>query len=119
MSGIIFKQGDIWLVPFPYSDFNSYIKRPVLIISNNHFNEYSKDLLVCQITTKIRNDLNSILLEQKNLKFGSLPKISEIRCHKINILSKSKFLKKYSEITEGTYSICENKINKLISKEFV
>ncbi len=35
MFGIMYKQREIVLLPFPYSDLSAIKKRPILIISNN------------------------------------------------------------------------------------
>ncbi len=116
LSGTQFKQGEIWLVPFPHANFSSKSKRPVLILSNDDFNKKEKDVLVCQITTNIRNDDNSISLNSKDLKKGFIPKPSEIRCHKINILEKSRFIKRYSELSDTKFMQCSVKIRRLIHK---
>jgi mRNA interferase MazF len=43
--------GDIVLLKFPFTDGNSFKKRPALII--NDFND--GDIIVCRITSKIYN----------------------------------------------------------------
>ena len=112
---MIFKQKEIWLVPFPYSDFNKEKKRPVLIISQNEYNKTSKDILVCQITTKFKNNKYSAKVEEIDLEYGSLPYSSEIRCDKINVLSKDLFIRKFSKINCSKYDECFEKISFLLS----
>ena len=51
VSGIIYKQREIVLLPFPYSDLSSTKKRPALIVSNNNYNERFNDVVVCVITS--------------------------------------------------------------------
>lgn len=59
----MFKQGDIIIVRYPLSDKpEKSITRPVLIISNEVSNAQDKDILVCQITTRLRNNAFSFLL---------------------------------------------------------
>jgi mRNA interferase MazF len=47
----MYKQGDILLIPFPYSDSTAIKQRPVLVISNSHYNESQQDIIVAAITS--------------------------------------------------------------------
>jgi len=59
----MFKQGDIIIVRYPLSDKpEKSIIRPVLIVSNEFSNSQDKDILVCQITSRLRNNHFSYLL---------------------------------------------------------
>ena len=51
VAGTNYKQKEIVLVPFPYSDLSATKKRPVLIVSNNHYNNNFEDVIVCVITS--------------------------------------------------------------------
>jgi mRNA interferase MazF len=42
----MYKQGDILLIPFPYSDLTATKQRPVLVLSNSHYNESHQDIVV-------------------------------------------------------------------------
>ena len=56
MRGTMYKQREIVLVPFPFSDLSSAKKRPVLIISNNDYNQRFDDVVVCVITSTLQKD---------------------------------------------------------------
>ncbi len=71
MEEILVKQKELYLVPFPFSDFSGDKVRPVIVISNNFFNKQSEDVIICGITTKL-NAKNSIILSNKDLKSGKL-----------------------------------------------
>ena len=59
-------QRDIVLIPIPFTDLESYKKRPALIISNNDYNKKNEDIVVVAITSNIeprdfamRSDVNN------------------------------------------------------------
>ena len=40
------EQGDILLVPIPFTDLSSQKRRPVIVVSNNVYNQKTTDLVV-------------------------------------------------------------------------
>jgi mRNA-degrading endonuclease toxin of MazEF toxin-antitoxin module len=83
MNASVYKQGDIILIRYPLSDKpEKSIIRPVVIVSNETSNSQDKDVLVCQITTRLRNNAYSYLLTDKNLT-APMPEPCEVRCNKI------------------------------------
>ncbi len=96
MFGIMYRQREIVLLPFPFSDLSAVKKRPVLILSNNKFNEVSSDIIVVAITSKIFNDEYSIQIEDHDLEYALLPEKSVIKTSKLFTTSKSKIIKKFS-----------------------
>ncbi|MDP2672196.1 MAG: type II toxin-antitoxin system PemK/MazF family toxin [Nanoarchaeota archaeon] len=93
-------QGDLLLVPFPFSDQAGKKVRPVIVISNNNFNEHSEDLIVVGVTSNISKDRYALKLNNKDLEEG---KIMNECCIKVeNILRLDKFLviKKIGKIKE-------------------
>ena len=110
VNGIIFKQREVVLVPFPYSDMTSTKKRPVLIVSNDDYNHNHKDVIVCVITSIAHNDKYSIQLKEINLEYGLLPEDSIIKVHKLFTIDKSKIIKKFSVINKDYY----NQVNKIL-----
>ena len=43
--GIQFRQGDIILVPFPFTDLSTAKQRPALVISKNNYNSKTDDII--------------------------------------------------------------------------
>jgi mRNA interferase MazF len=98
-----YKQGDIVLVPYPYTDLSGSKQRPVIIISKNSIN--NENFIVAKITSVIRNDEFSFHLYLK------VP--SEIRTNELFTIHKTLIKKKFStivnsELKELITSIQEN-----------
>ena len=43
-------QGDIVLIPIPFTDLSSQKRRPVIVISNDHYNQHTPDPVVVAMT---------------------------------------------------------------------
>jgi mRNA interferase MazF len=96
--GMTYNQGDILLVPIPFSDLTSYKKRPVLVISNNEYNRASLDLIVVAITSNLNYLENKIILEKEDLLRGNLKYTSSIKIDKIYTLSKGIIVKQFGVV---------------------
>lgn len=113
----MYKQGDIVLVPFPYSDLSSTKRRPVLIISNNSYNQNFRDVLVCAITSNLHIDAYSVALENENLEVGILPESSIVKAHKLFTIHQEKIIKKFSLVKAEYLQQVTDKIKHLIETE--
>jgi len=58
----IYRQRDLVLVPFPFSDLSGQKVRPVLILSNDAYNQQSADVVVCGLTTNLRPAPYSVIV---------------------------------------------------------
>jgi mRNA interferase MazF len=97
-----YKQGEIVLVPFPYSDLSGSKKRPVLVVSNDVYNASFPDIVVAVITSRIgKPDVYSLTLESKDLEIGQLPEPSLIRAHKLFTVEQSRILRRFSKLNEA------------------
>ena len=110
----MFKQREIVLVPFPYSDLSSSKRRPVVIISNNHYNSSFSDVLVCVITSNLFKDDYSVILNDSDLETGVLPEKSVIKSHKLFTIEQSQILKRFSFLNESKFEEVKETIVKLI-----
>lgn len=110
----MYKQREIVLVPFPYSDLSFFKKRPVLIVSNNHYNNKFPDVLVCFITSNLYKDDYSVVLEDADLEVGILPAKSVIKCHKLFTVEQSQILKRFSAVSETKFEEVRKLLNELI-----
>ncbi|MBS3079732.1 type II toxin-antitoxin system PemK/MazF family toxin [Candidatus Pacearchaeota archaeon] len=113
-SGIVFNQGDIIIVPFPFSDLSTVRQRPVLILSNLNYNKNSEDLVTCGITSNIKDSNYSILIDDENLLDGSIPIKSRIKVDKLFTLHRNIVLKKIGRLNKETFDKVKYEFLKLI-----
>lgn len=79
----MYRQGDIIAVHYPLTDKPAKTKlRPAIVVSNEWSNSLDRDILVCPITTRIRESDFSYLLVSEDL-VQPLPENSEVRCNKV------------------------------------
>lgn len=83
----MYNQGDILLIPVPFTDLTSTKKRPVLVISNDRYNRKTNDILVAAITSNVTEKDYTVLISKLDLDVGDLKVDSCIRVDKIYSLS--------------------------------
>jgi len=102
-SGIMFEQGDILIVPFPFSDLSNVRYRPVLVLSNNSDNLFSEDIITCGITSNLKDTRHSVLVDNSSLEEGDIPAKSRIKIDKLFTLEKNIVKKKIGRINKETF----------------
>ena len=110
----MYRQGDILLIPIPYSDLTSNKKRPVLVLSNDEYNTKTEDIIVAAITSNITSKEYSILISNKDMQEGNLHVNSCIRVDKIYTLSQSIVIKKFGAVKPEIINNVKEKLRKLI-----
>lgn len=111
----MYKQGDIVLIPIPFSDLTYSKQRPVLVISTDSYNNTFEDIVVVAITSKIRDLEYSIRITTEDLAEGELKVASEIRADKIYTLSKDIVKKKFGQVNFEVLESVRKRINILIN----
>ena len=110
----MYKQGEIVVVPFPFSDLSSIKQRPVLVLSKNINNEKIEDIITCGITSNIKDPKYSVLIENKNLIEGEIPKTSRIKVDKLFTISQDIVKKKIGRINKETFEKVKTEFVKLV-----
>jgi len=112
--GVNYNQRDIVIIPFPYSDLSGSKPRPSLVISSEHRNRKTEDLILCQISSKPIRTKYDVYLEDSDIKGEKLRKKSKVRPDKIFTLSRSKIIKKVGKLDkERSKKVIEN-LNQII-----
>jgi mRNA interferase MazF len=91
----LYKQGDIVVVRFPFTDGSQFKKRPALVISNDLVNA-TGDYLLVQITSKAHKDGLSMEVENTDV-LRPLALRSYVRSHKLFTVNESLVLSKITE----------------------
>jgi mRNA interferase MazF len=98
------KQGDVILVPFPFTDLTMVKQRPALVLSADWFNTSRDDCVLAAITSQIPTELqpDEYRLSASDLGAGGLPKPSLVRLGKLFTISKSLLRKRLGTLPKAT-----------------
>jgi mRNA interferase MazF len=98
------EQGDVILVPFPFTDLTTVKQRPALVLSADWFNTSRDDCVVAAITSQIPSQLqpDEYRLSASDLVAAGLPKPSLVRLGKLFTVSKSLFRKRLGTLPKVT-----------------
>lgn len=111
----IYRQRDIVLVPFPFSDLSNRKVRPVLILSNDKYNQQSADALVCGLTTNLTQAHYSIVIDVTDVEQPhTLRHRSKIRANTIASLEQSIFIKQIARLKLSVFEQVVEEVKNLI-----
>lgn len=103
-----FAFGDIVLLKIPYSDGQTYKKRPALVLLDTQ----DEDMIVCRITSKIYSTAFDIEIDDWQNCSLKLPSV--IRTHKIATLEKELVVMKMGEINNQIKERVKDTLQRLI-----
>src|ERR1039458_7068001 len=93
-----YRQGDIVLVSFPFTDLTATKKRPALVISPDSVNQLNQDLILAAITSHITEDQHGLPLQESDFLEGKLPKKSMLKLTKIFTMHSTRLVKKIGSL---------------------
>jgi len=111
---MMFNQGDILLVPLPFTDLSSQKRRPVIVLSNREYNDLADDLIVAAVTSVIDQKPNTILLSNYDMIDGVLKVESCIRADKIYTLSQILVIKRFGKVRSEIISKVKERLLALL-----
>jgi len=109
----MYKQRDIVLIPFPYSDLTGAKRRPALIISNQRLKGVDK--MCCLVTSNIENE--GMLIEKNAFESGSLPFKSMVKPHRLFTIHERIIEKRLCTVNKEFHSKVLGALNKFISAD--
>lgn len=75
MLGTMYSQGDLVLVPFPFTDLSAIKQRPAIVVSPSWFNGSRQDVVLAAVTSQphaLRDPRIDVALTKQDLASGSL-----------------------------------------------
>lgn len=107
------KQGEIWeLYLNPTKGSEQSGRRPAVIISGNMLNTYLQVVIVCPLTTSIKNYKGNLILEPN--KNNGLEKTSEVLTFHVRSVSKTRLDKKIGKIPMEKVSFIKKTLNDIL-----
>jgi mRNA interferase MazF len=92
-------QGDVVLIPVPFTDLSSQKRRPVIVISSTAYNRTSPDVVVVAMTSSPVAPPYSFRITSADLVEGSLNRPGTVRVDKIYTLAQSIIQKKFGKVS--------------------
>jgi len=106
-------QKELVLLPYPFSNFEGTKVRPALVVSKDDFNNKSADCITVPLTTIIKNEPYSVIINNKDLLSGEIAKQSRIRADKIFCVEKNLISMKIGKINDKTFERVKAEIFKM------
>ena len=107
------KQAEIWEMYFnPVKGSEQSGRRPAVIISGNALNDNLNTVIVCPLTTKVKNYKGNVILAPN--KINGLEKKSEILVFHIRSVAKGRFKNKLGKITNDQLQQIKKTLNDLL-----
>ena len=108
-----FRQKEIVLLPYPFTDQEGSKVRPAVIVSNDLFNKNSHDCILVPMTSVIKNEICSVIINQEDTALGKIPKQSRIRYDKLFAIDKSLIIMEIGKLKDRKFEEIKQKIIKL------
>jgi mRNA interferase MazF len=110
------EQGDIVLIPIPFTDLSSQRRRPVIVISNNGYNRKAQDMVVVAMTSNLQALDYSFTITSADLINGALNRPGKVRVDKIYTLAQSLAVKTFGRVNQATLSRIRNLLQELANE---
>ena len=110
----MFEQGDVVIIPFPFTDLSASKQRPALIISKSDYNRRSDDVITCGITSNLQNAEHSVLIDNGSFSEGEIPAKSRIKVDKLFTISQSLVRKQVAKLKAEEFEKVRAELHKLV-----
>lgn len=100
-TGTLPKQGEIVLIPVPFTNLSSEKRkrRPVIIISNDEYNQMAADMVVVAMTSTPSVSPYNFVVTSADLTHGKLNRPGTVRVDKIYTLDQSLIVRTFGQLT--------------------
>ena len=111
-----YNQGQVVLIPFPFTDLTTTKQRPALIVSSDSYNLTHQDVILAAITSQVPTHLkpDECLLSGNDQKAAGLPKRSMIKLGKIVTIDQRLIRKTLGKLPPDTLT----KVKEILQSNF-
>jgi mRNA interferase MazF len=109
-------QGDIALIPIPFTDLSSSKRRPVIVVSNNAYHRDTRDMIVVAMTSNPAPVDYSFRIESADLDRGTLNHPGTVRVDKIYALSQTLVVKTFGHVNAAVLDRIRTLVQDLMAK---
>lgn len=112
-----YRQGEVVLVPFPFTNLQTIKQRPAVVVSADWFNRTRVDCVLVAVTSQVpaRIERDHLALSATDLMSAGLPKASIVSLGKLVTLHQSTIIKTLgtlpsatlTRVLEGVHDVCE------------
>ncbi|MFQ6043851.1 MAG: type II toxin-antitoxin system PemK/MazF family toxin [Candidatus Poribacteria bacterium] len=113
----MYKQRDILLIPIPFTDLTTQRRRPVLVVSNNDYNDKTEDIIVVAMTANLVSKDYALLVSSTDLEEGTLSQPSMIRTDRIYTLNKGIVIRKFGVLNVEVFRCVTDLLQDLFSSQ--
>ena len=106
-------QKDVVLLPYPFSNLSERKVRPAVVVSNDNFNKMCSDCVAVPLTSVIKEEPFSILMNQNALSHGKLIKPSRLRLDKIFSVEKKLVQMKIGVVSDNFFDKIKTELNEV------
>ncbi len=96
-------QRDLVLLPYPFSDLKGRKVRPAIVVSNNNFNRMCLDCIAVPLTSVLKEEPFSFLINQSDMENGKLIRPSRVRVDKIFSVEKRLVQMKIGNVNDNFF----------------
>ena len=111
-----YSQGQVVLIPFPFTNLTTTKQRPAVIVSSNTYNQTHQDVILAAITSKVPTNLmpDEYFMSGNDQKAAGLPKPSVIKLGKIVTIDQRLIRKTLGKLPPDTMK----KLKELLQSNF-
>lgn len=113
----MYSQGDILLVPLPFTDLTADKKRPVLVLSKQDYNDVADDLIVAAITSNLDKKPYVVQFTNEDMTDGTLKVDSCVRADKIYTLSQDIVIKRFGKVSYAITQAVKDAVVSIMDEE--
>jgi mRNA interferase MazF len=108
-------QGDIVLVPVPFTDLTSQRRRPVVVVSNDAYHAATQDFVCVAMTSNLKDEPYSFEITTADLSSGSLNRPSRVRSDKVFTLAQAIIVTRFGTVNTATLDRIRQLVSDLMS----